>query len=332
MKLLIIRLSSFGDIIQALGVPHIFKQAFPEAEIHWLVRSDFADLLLAQKRIDKVWSYNRKDGLGGLIRLSRQLAAENFTHVYDAHNNLRSHIVSYFLAPRHFVRRPKNRWRRFLLFQLGHNTFEFPFVGQRSFNEPLEPWTNFTGIPPAPQLDVPHTVHQNLAAVLRPFQPYTALAPSTAWPKKNWPLGHWKKLIENSPNLNFVILGGAQDPECKELERVKRAGPGQTLNMAGRLSWLESCGVVEQAEALVSADTGLLHAADQLGKPAVALIGPTAFGHPARLTSRVAEVDLDCRPCTKDGRGKCTNAVYQKCMVDITPDRVASELAKARAT
>ncbi|MEQ1878462.1 MAG: glycosyltransferase family 9 protein [Bdellovibrionia bacterium] len=332
MKLLIIRFSSFGDIVQCLGVPHVFKQAFKEAEIHWVVRGDFADLLLAQKPIHKVWSFDRKEGLGGLLSLAKQLRAQNFTHVYDAHNNLRSHILSLFLSPAHFVRRPKNRWRRFLLFQLGRNTFSFPFVGQRSYIEPLEAWTQMTGIPPAPQLEIPHTIHQNLATILRPLQPFTALAPSTAWPKKNWPIEHWKRLIQSQPLTNFVILGGAQDPECKELANLKREGPGQTLNMAGRLSWLESCGVIEQAEALVSADTGLLHSADQIGKNAIALIGPTAFGHPARTTSRVLEVPLDCRPCTKDGRGKCHNTVYQKCMVDITPERVATELSKARGT
>jgi ADP-heptose:LPS heptosyltransferase len=326
VKLLIIRFSSFGDIIQCLSVPAAFKNAFPEAKVDWLVRSDFADLLLGQKSIHKVWSFDRKLGVFGLLKFAWQLRKQNYTHVYDAHNNLRSHLVSLVLTGSQFLRRPKNRWKRFLLFKLGQNTFQMPFIAQRSYVEPIEPWTESVGLPLAPQLEIPHTVHQTVASVLMPMTPFVALAPSTAWPKKDWPVEHWSKLIQSLPGLNFVILGGPGDEACKILSREKPAGNGQLLNMAGRLSLLESCAVISQAQALVSADTGLLHAADQLGVPTIALIGPTAFGYPARVTSQVLEVNLPCKPCSKDGRGPCVNPIFQKCMVDISSDRVKSTL------
>ncbi|HEX4925536.1 MAG TPA: glycosyltransferase family 9 protein [Bdellovibrionales bacterium] len=329
MKLLIIRFSSFGDIVQGLGAPAAFKLAYPNAEVHWLVRSDFADLLLGQRSIDKVWSFDRKQGFGGLLGLCAKLRREGYTHVYDAHNNLRSFFVSLLVRAPHFARRSKNRWLRFLLFKLGINRFPRPFIAQRSYLEPLETWTRLAGLPPAPLLEVPHAVSERIAQATLPLRPFVALAPSTAWAMKNWPLSHWRALSEMSPHTNFVVLGGPSDEECIELGRMARPGPGQTLNLAGRLSWIESCAVLAQAEALVSADTGLLHAADQLGRPAVALIGPTAFGYPARVTTKVLEVPLACRPCSKDGRGKCRNDVYQRCMTEISPQAVRDTLLKA---
>ena len=38
---------------------------------------------------------------------------------------------------------------------------------------------------------------------------------------------------------------------------------------------------------------------------------------------------MECRPCTKDGRGKCSQSVYQKCMVEISPQRVG-QIVKER--
>jgi ADP-heptose:LPS heptosyltransferase len=62
--------------------------------------------------------------------------------------------------------------------------------------------------------------------------------------------------------------------------------------------------------------------AESLGKNVVALIGPTPFGYPSRAESVVVEVPLWCRPCSKDGSGPCINFKFQKCMKDITPERV----------
>ena len=73
---------------------------------------------------------------------------------------------------------------------------------------------------------------------------------------------------------------------------------------------------------VISGDTGFLHDADLFHTKAIALMGPTAFGYPTGKQVEVIEVDLPCRPCTKDGHGKCKQSTWQKCMVDILPKRV----------
>src|SRR6476661_3575223 len=92
-KLLIIRFSSFGDIVHAMGVPSAFKSAYPRAEVDWLVRSDLASLLKWNPYISKVHSFDRKNGLGGLIKFTWKLSRLGYTHLYDAHNNVRSFIT-----------------------------------------------------------------------------------------------------------------------------------------------------------------------------------------------------------------------------------------------
>ena len=125
------------------------------------------------------------------------------------------------------------------------------------------------------------------------------------------------------PEQRFVILGGPEDEFCQHFQTEF---PNQVLNLAGKLKLTESLAVLERAQALVSGDTGLLHWADSLEIPTIALLGPTAFGRTWSPTTLILERSLPCRPCTKDGRGRCTESVYKRCLVDIAPFEVQKGL------
>ena len=141
-KYLIIRFSSLGDIVQAMELPRSLLSQNPAAEVHWVVREDFSSLVTANPYIKKTWILRRQDGLSGLFKLARQLKNENYDIVYDAHNNIRSHILSLILfftrGYKILFRRPKHRFKRFLLFKLGQNKFPQPFRGMESFIDPLK--------------------------------------------------------------------------------------------------------------------------------------------------------------------------------------------------
>jgi heptosyltransferase-2 len=98
------------------------------------------------------------------------------------------------------------------------------------------------------------------------------------------------------------------------------------LNLTGERALAQTSAVLSSLDLLVSADTGLFHAADHLGVRALGLMGPTAFGFPTRPTSSWISLGLTCQPCSKDGRGRCTNTTYQRCLVEITPTRVIDEI------
>jgi heptosyltransferase-2 len=152
------------------------------------------------------------------------------------------------------------------------------------------------------------------------------LAPSAAWPKKRWPLSHWKNLIGlilKQTNLSILILGGPKDDFCKDLAALDQK---RIVNLQGSLTLLESAAAVKLSKKLVVADTGLLHMAEAMDIPVVALIGPTPFGYPTKNISVTLERDLWCKPCSKDGRGICWNPTYQKCLVDLKPERVAEHI------
>lgn len=320
-KILIIRFSSFGDIVQASSVCPALKRRFPEGSIHWITRSDMSGFLSCVPDIEKIWSLDRKLGLKGLIDLGLLLRSEKFTHIYDAHRNLRSFLLCFilrFLRDTEFCYRSKERWKRFCLFVLRINNFPKPYRGMISFLTPLKKWGLTTDFDFIQSWNFEPAVMEKVDQFVEPSD--VVIVPSAAWEMKRWPLEHWKQLIKISPQHHFVVLGGPQDTFCDELVAL---APERVKNLAGKLSLVESCYAVQRSAYLLSADTGLLHVADILGKKGVAIIGPTAFGFPTSPLIEIVEVDLACRPCTKDGRGGCSQNIYKKCMIDITPERVA---------
>jgi heptosyltransferase-2 len=321
-KILIIRFSSFGDIVFAMSTLPILKDEIGDSgRIDWLVRSDMRGVLSGQNIVENIYSFERKEGLIGLINLALRLRKENYDIVYDAHANVRSFIVRRILltfSNAKLIIRKKERFKRFLLFKLSINKFKLPYKGMMSFFEPIASHiSNDQSL--KPMAWDKNEININIKNKI-------ILVPSAAWEMKRWPARNWSELINLLPEYHFVILGGPDDKFCED---IKQSAPDRVENYAGKLSLAESCNVISNADFVVTGDTGLAQVADLTGRKGITLIGPTAFGHPTMGSMHVLEIDLNCRPCSKDGSGKCSQEVYKKCLVDITPQEVALKLKES---
>lgn len=323
MKILIIRFSSIGDLTQALSLPSFIALQSPQTEIHFVTRFDLAPLLQNHPHINKIWSLDKNTGFRGLLHLITQLKKENFTHIYDAHNNLRSFLIRFLIRKPMTLVRPMMRFKRFLLLRFHKNLFEMPFSGQRDLIKPLEKWGFKFQIPDPPQIFLAPSIRTQAAALIHKFtsEKYFILVPSAAYELKRWPLIHWEKLVQLNPLKTFVVLAGPEDQFTSSLNKFKNV-----INLTGKTSLLESAALIERAQAVVSNDTGLLHISEQLGRPTLALMGPAPFGFPSRTSTVILERQLKCRPCSKHGQGPCVNPIFQECLHSITPQEVTLRL------
>jgi heptosyltransferase-2 len=332
-KILIIRLSSFGDIIQALVVLEGVKKRFPNSEIHWLIRSDFKELIDNHPLIDKVHHVAKGSKFAELKLLAKDLKKEGFTRVYDAHNNTRSNLLGlFFLLPRllgkiKWLERPKNRFKRLLLFKLRINLFPWPFVLMKSYLAPLAKWKVSKELTKNKHLYIDENSQNKANSFVKDLDSYICFAPSAAWELKRWPIEYWQKLSELLPDENIVFLGGPGDDFIENfLMNSDPQRSGKMLNLAGKLSYAESCSIIENAKAIVGGDSGLTHAGDSFGIPTFCIIGAAAFAYPARSTTRILDHKLSCKPCSKDGRGKCINSEYKACLFGITPEMISAQI------
>lgn len=334
-KVLVIRFSSIGDIIQCMSVINPLCSQL-EADVHWITRSDLTPMLSTNPNLHKIWSYDKKTGVLGLIKMVAELRKEKFDYVYDAHQNARSFMVRTLLGiPRlkkdmALAVRRKKRLARFWFFQFNVRTaLPMPFKAVKSFQDPLLEWgLDFTTEYKTDWIFAKEVIARGkelLCTILEEGKCIT-IVPSAAWELKRWPVEYWQELVRLMPDYRFVIIAGPDDHFTKEIEDV---APTRVFNMAGKTSLLESFYVISKSNIVVSADTGFLHAADLFHVNAIALMGPTAFGHPTGNSVKVLEIDsLRCRPCTKAGNTTCMMPnEYRACLLDIKPQQVVSAIA-----
>ncbi len=315
-KALIIRFSSFGDIIQSLSC---INELAHEYEVHFLTKVQFAALPSLHPNVSKVVAFDRFDGVIGLIKLAWSLRQENYQLIYDAHENPRSKIVRLIMtlfSSSKLVIRSKDRFKRFLFFSFNQrNILPQPFKGMLSYCKPLNL------MPSQQNLNFEKILSKERIDFLNQYISKVCLVPSAAWEMKRWPINHWKKLVTDL-NLETVLLGGPEDDFCEEIALQSQ----QCINLSGKLNLIESCYIASKSRIVISADTGLLHVADLQGTPVIALIGPTAFGYPTFNSSIVLERKMSCKPCSKDGRGNCIQKIWQQCMVDLSPGEVSQKI------
>jgi ADP-heptose:LPS heptosyltransferase len=323
MKVLILRFSSIGDVTQSLSIPNHIKNTYPDAEIDFLTKKEFEKIFLYSPHIHQVITIEKNISLRGLFNLSQTLSANHYTHVYDAHNNLRSNLLYFMISASKKLQRPMMRVKRLLLLQFKINLFEKPFSGQRDLLKPLEKWGIPFSLPKTPQLFLSSDDIQfaNETLTKNKIVHFVILVPSAAHTLKRWPITHWDKLISLNPNLQFIVLAGPGDT----FTEVLNSHPN-VLNLTGKTSLTQSAALIQRANTVVANDTGMLHFAEQLGIPTIALMGPAPFGFPSRQSTKILERNLKCRPCSKHGQGPCINPIYHECLVSISPTEVSIEM------
>lgn len=331
-KILLIRFSSIGDVTQCLSVASKLRAL--EGEIHWVTRSDLAPLLENHPAIDRVWKLERSEGFRGLWNLTRKLRAEKFTHIYDAHNNLRSRWIGFMLRfpadvsrwqdQPGLIRRSIQRLKRFFLFRFHKNFFPQPFAGQREQIAPLKKWGIDDRLPSAPQLFLTKVEQSKAATEIRNAR--VGLVPSAAYPLKRWPVEYWQELVRLLDAETFAVFGG---PDDAFLQDIEQAAPGRVRNFKGT-TLRETAALIAQCDLVIANDTGPMHFSEQLGKPTIALMGPAPFGFPSRSSTLIKERNLSCRPCSKHGQGPCVNEKFHACLRDITPQEIAAHVRKFR--
>jgi heptosyltransferase I len=155
----------------------------------------------------------------------------------------------------------------------------------------------------------------------------------TAADMKMWPESHWIALIDHITAGGFQVVLSGSPRDRTPMEDIKNRcyAPSMIDNAAGRLSLRDTASLLASSKAVISVDTGVMHMAAALNCRLVALFGatsPVRWG-PLNTRARTLYSGRDCSPCVSLGLEKGCGA--NRCMVDLTPDAVISELESVMA-
>lgn len=323
MRFLIIRLSSIGDIVLTTPVIRCIHQQVPGAEIHYLVKKNFAPIIESNPYVFKVhyWQENIADTI-------RALSAENFDAVIDLHHNLRTLKIKSALPAKSFSFNKLNI-EKWLMTSLKWNRLPQLHITDRY----LDTVSSFGVKNDGAGLDYFIPVKDKMIpAQLSPIlnREFVAVVVGAAHFTKRLPLPKMAELL-NGINDPVVLLGGPDDIEAGET-LVSMVG-SRVVNACGKLNLNQSASIVEQSRLVITHDTGLMHIAAALRKPMVSIWGNTipAFGMYAYYGDQPvkdyrAEVEgLSCRPCSKIGYRKCPLRHF-RCMENQDIPRIISQV------
>jgi heptosyltransferase-2 len=184
-------------------------------------------------------------------------------------------------------------------------------------------------------LDIPDRYINNVAErVPSGSTQFIAVAPGSRWPMKQWSEDRYldlcRRIIEKY-SYKIVLLGDKNDAPVTGWIRASLGD--DVIDQAGNIGLMQTAAWIRCSKAFVGNDSGLMHLAEAVGVPVLALFGPTVeqFGYyPSLPGSKVCERDLECRPCSRNGSLPCPKGT-QECLTGIGVEdieRAFSDLLK----
>jgi heptosyltransferase-2 len=154
-----------------------------------------------------------------------------------------------------------------------------------------------------------------------------AIAPAAAYgPAKEWPSSHYAALIDllsMQIGAECVLVGGpAERLKC---EQVAAAAQTRVMVAAGDTDIAELKALLSLCDGFAGNDSGAMHLAAALGKPAVGIFGSTNPARTGPVGPKAGTIyhHLECSPCLQR---TCRFEHYQ-CLRSITPEEVTAKLA-----
>jgi heptosyltransferase-1 len=332
LKILILKPSSLGDVIQALPVLRLLKLQLPSAEIFWWIDSALASLLEGDPDLSGVVRFERRRWAKPrywpeLLQSIHSLRAKKFDLIIDLQSLLRSGAIGWLANGKQFIGLDDDRE--------GANAFYDRAVPRANFHTHAVDWylsvlpvlgfevhQDFNWLPERPAVSAEVKSKWNTTG-----KKWIALQPGARWQNKRWPVRNFSALTTllaaRFPETHFAILGGKDDQALGET--ISQALPSRCLNLCGATTLPEMIEWLRLADLLVTNDTGPMHAAAALGKPLIALFGPTEPRRtgPYGQLQNVVRIDLPCSPCLKP---ECHFEKREECLRAITPETVARKV------
>jgi heptosyltransferase II len=338
MDYIIYQTAFIGDIILSTSIISTIKKSDPESRIIFVTTPVGESILCNDKRIERIIIYDKRTrdrGPAGLLKKVKEIRGiiDGKSSVFiSLHRFIKASIIGYLSGAK-----IRAGFKGSVLSFLYNRRADYRF-GIHEIERNFELLSAALGDATAglkaerPELFFQKKdyakVKNKIKKAFHSNAKIVSIAPGSVWATKRWPAGYFMELIHalDLRNIKVILIGGKEDIElCRSL------GYGNTLNLAGELSLLESAAAISLSAALVTNDSAPLHLASAVNTPSVAIFGATilqfGFGPLADGSLVLGNNELKCRPCGRHGAKRCAKEHFA-CMKSIAPGMVTDAIIK----
>lgn len=266
-RVLVVKLSSLGDLFHALPAVHLIRR-HTGATVDWACHGIYAELIRHFTPVERVIEYPRHAIFRHGAEFLSVLRQEHYDLALDFQGLLKSAFVTRSArAARRIGPSFSREGSRFF-----YDAVSGPTNKERHAVEECLDTVRFLGLPDAP-------VEFPVSFPSFPLElpgPRVGLLPRSRRAEKNWPVDRFVELaraVRAQTQAQFVVLGGSADAYwCTQL--TARIGEG-AHDWCGKTSMIELGGLIRELDVLVTVDSGPMHIAAAVGTPTVAIFGPT---------------------------------------------------------
>lgn len=304
-NILIIQTAFIGDAILASSLVEKMHALFPQAAITILVRKGNESVYAGHPFLKEVLIWNKQERkTANLWKLLFRIRKNKYDCVINCHRYASSGFLTGFSGAKHTAGFKQNPFSFLFNATVMHRIGDGRHETER-YNQLV---ADFAGSDLYQPKLYPSAADANLVRPLQ-HQPYVCMAPASVWFTKQLPVEKWVELCDKTDrNTTVYLLGAPGDLALCEKIRSASGHPGIQV-MAGKLSLLQSCALMEKAQMNYVNDSAPLHLASSVNAPVRAFFCSTvpAFGFgPLSSNSTALGVEgLECRPCGLHGYKAC---------------------------
>lgn len=323
-KILIIRLSSLGDILLTTPFIRAIKSQFPDIKIDMLLREEYANVVKLNPYLNKKFLFKKDDKSNNV--LIEQLENTNYELVIDLQNNLRSKKIVSSLKTKS-VKFDKRSFDKFLLVNFKINKLKEALQIPVRYSNTIHDLNLDKG---GLDLFTDKSANEELIGKNN----LIGFCPGARHFTKRWLKEYFVELGNKltQDGYTIVLFGGRIDKEI--CEEINKAIPG-SINLANDDDLLQTVADMKLCKVVVCNDSGLMHTATATGTKVIAIFGSTVkeLGFaPYNCNNLILENNsLTCRPCSHIGRSNCPKKHFD-CMKSIKPGFVFEKIQSIIST
>ncbi|MDP8201185.1 MAG: glycosyltransferase family 9 protein [Candidatus Tenebribacter burtonii] len=322
-NILVIRLSSLGDIVLTQSVVQALRSEFPDAQIQYLTKRVYAPIVKMFNCVDEIHYWENK------YSLLKNLRTIKFDIAIDFHSKLNTFIIKSFINAKQTVTYNKEHFLRRQIVNQRTNKTILSTVGL--YFGALKKIGLTTKIS-APKLFPVKNISMPEIFRISDKVKNIGIFPGALHKTKQYPVEQLAEFIDLVPSewhCNFIVFGSKAEIDlAEELNSLTKTN---LIDMSGKLDLQQLAKAINEMDIVITNDSGPMHIAAALEKPQIAIFGAThpklGFA-PMNKNAVLILADLPCQPCSLHGGNMCPRKHFN-CMKSITAKKILDSLHNA---